>query len=815
MAFPTLEQLTASDAIRVGGKAWNCARLKQHGFPVPEGIVVPAATHERELAAIAGDPWLDRWPAEQTFAVRSSGVSEDGSTQSFAGINETLLDVPRATIASAVLTCMASAQSARAQAYRRAQYLPDTADAIAVLIQRMIRPVAAGVGFTIDPLASASDELVINSTFGLGDALVSGEIDPDEIRVRKSDRTILTYNVGRGTGASASRSLTDQAVAELSELLIAIEQHCGSPQDVEWCFDGSRFWIVQSRPVTAVEHAPATEWSRANLAEVLPELTSPQTLVEVEHVLNVAEHNHLGRLLGPVDVLGPMVKAFNGRLYFNLSQFRHLCRLSGTPPALMLRSLGHAGDIDPADEVAAPRPLRELIACTPDFVRIGRKHMVIRRLVRNHREHVEEVVGRLTSTDPTQLSSEQIWTMIGEWRRDAPQTLEVVLVLGGVLFYEVPLRHICERVGYSFERLLYAQLAAGERSVSAQQAFDLVALAQVARNEPRAADWLAREELDPRAMRRALDGTAFLAAFDRFIAAYGHRGPHETDWALPRYGENPGPILEAVRMHLGSDIRDLSAQQRRADAAAAAVWKEFEERFRGLQRWTLLPRAKRAIRMIKQYYVWRELCRFEMVRVVAAIRRWHLVLADSFVQRGWIDERDDYFFLHIPEVADALQQPPAHRELAQIVAQRKTERARYARMPMPLLMRESDLPRLTRAAGIPDVADVDDANDLQGLPVSSGCVRAEVVVLHDPTEFARMKRGAILVARATDPSWTPLFTLASGVIVEVGGVLSHASTIAREYGLPALANVRNATRRLRDGEMVTLDATNGVVRRER
>jgi pyruvate,water dikinase len=216
--------------------------------------------------------------------------------------------------------------------------------------------------------------------------------------------------------------------------------------------------------------------------------------------------------------------------------------------------------------------------------------------------------------------------------------------------------------------------------------------------------------------------------------------------------------------------------------------------------------------MIKRYYVWRERVRSDLVRVLAAQRRLHLVLADRFVARGWLDDRSDYFLVRLAEIESVIDGSAPPTSLRPIVATRRAEQERYRSMRMPLLMRESDLPRLLRAAAVSGAPDLDGAA-LSGLPVSGGCVEAEVVVVRSPADFGRMTRGAILVAPATDPSWTPLFTLASGVIVEVGGVLSHASTIAREFGLPAIANVKHATRRLRTGERVRLDAVSGRIER--
>jgi len=249
----------------------------------------------------------------------------------------------------------------------------------------------------------------------------------------------------------------------------------------------------------------------------------------------------------------------------------------------------------------------------------------------------------------------------------------------------------------------------------------------------------------------------------------------------------------------------------RAEAEAATVRAALESRMTGLRRWTLRPRARWLLARIKQYYVWREQCRSDMIRVLAIVRRWHLVLAQRFVERGWLDRHEDYFLLRLEEISPALETHARATTLRDIVAVRSAEMDRYRRIQMPLLMHESELHHLIRSAGFGDRDDSD--HELPGVPVSRGSVEGEVVVIDNPGDFARMKRGAILVTRATDPSWTPLFTLASGVIVEVGGVLSHASTVAREYGIPALANVRRATRRLRTGDRVLLNATEGFVRK--
>jgi pyruvate,water dikinase len=815
----SLDAITPADTMRVGGKAFNCARLRQAGFPVPDGVVLGADASPEDAGAVSLDPWIDAQPPGALFAVRSSGLDEDSAGHSFAGIHETQLNVRVEQLADAVASCLRSAASPQAEAYRAQRRLAFDTARIAVLVQRMVPAVASGVAFTVNPLTGA-DEIVMNATRGLGDALVSGQVDPDELVVRKSDRRVVSTRIGaKGEAGDATLSLTPSQIDELAGLLRRIERHYGAPQDVEWCHDGAQFWIVQSRPVTTVSngHEKASEtgadieWTRANVAEVLPDQMSPQALAEFETLLNRAQRQFMGRLIAPESELGPMTKSFHGRLYFNLSQLRRVCVMGGAAPADLLRSFGHTGEIQPEDEVARWPSLREILRCFPDFVRLGINDLRMATRVRLHETRTVDALAH-ASADPRPLSDAQIWQGMERWRQVGPEHVQIIFTVGAVLFREAPIKKACAAVGFPYEQLVYPQLGAGVRSVSTQQAVDLVALADVARREPAAAMYLSANDGAFSDFRLALAGTSFLGEFDRFLARYGHRGRYESDWALPRLHEEPAPLLFAIRGHLEGPPPNLRGAVARQARDAAEAWRAFEARLTWLQRLTLLPRVRANLRRLKQQYVWREQVRSDLTRVLSAMRRWHVTLAERFVERGWLSTRDDYFLLRLDEIGVVIADPSRAAELRPIARRRAAERAAQQPLRMPMLMRESELPMLMRQPpGVPVSAG---AIELTGLCVSPGAIEADVVVMRDPGEFATMKRGAILVAPATDPSWTPLFTLASGVIVEVGGMLSHASTIAREYGIPVLANVRDATTLLKTGDRVVLDASGGRVIRE-
>ncbi|MBM3773266.1 MAG: phosphoenolpyruvate synthase, partial [Acidimicrobiia bacterium] len=239
----TLQNVGPADESNVGGKALNCARLRRAGFPVPDGLIVTADTRPADVDGIVDHAWFRTWPVDQRFAVRSSGVGEDAAGHSFAGIHETFLNVERSDIVSAVRACLASTVSEQARAYRASHGLADEARA-AVLIQPMIDAVISGVAFTVHPVSGA-EELVIDAAPGLGEALVSGRIEPDHYRLRKADGSLVERTVLDGRPP-----LSDSTVRQLAGALLRVEEHFGIPQDVEWAVDDEQLWLLQSRPIT-------------------------------------------------------------------------------------------------------------------------------------------------------------------------------------------------------------------------------------------------------------------------------------------------------------------------------------------------------------------------------------------------------------------------------------------------------------------------------------------------------------------------------------------------------------------------------------
>jgi pyruvate,water dikinase len=804
----SLDEIEPADALRVGGKAFHCARLRQAGFSVPDGIVLTTEMMGQGLDAPALHDWLSKLPPHTLLAVRSSAMDEDGKEHSFAGIHETRLNVARLELPQTIRACWDSVTSLQALAYRQSQHLRIEDVQTAVLIQIMVPAVVAGVAFTVNPVTQSTDEIVVNSAIGSGEALVSGRVDPDEFRVRKADGQILM-----SAARTKPPSLSDAQLQELVKILMDIERYFGAPQDVEWCHDGTQFWIVQSRPVTTESRRrKSITWTRANAREVLPELPSPMTVYPIADAVEEAQRRFQGRLMAPESELGRFAQVFYGRLYFNVDQIRYTCRMAAIAPAVILRSMGHDGPIPAEDEVLQTPGARDLVRVLPDLLRMTAGQLLAARKVEKHKARILKLETELGDLDFATMADRHLWAELCKYRPHIVEELQLVFTLTGVSAYEQALRSICEHVGMSYEHLAFSYLAAGEKSVSSAQGFDLLRLSLIAREEPRARNYFSQGRQSFEDYRTALQATRFLESFDAFLKLYGHRGHYESDLALPRYNEDPSPLLFAIQLHVqATESPQPDKIIKRQNLKASAAWKEFRSKLRRWQHWILAPVAWWLLRRIKQFYLWRELCRSNMVRVGWPMRLIQLELANRFVKRGWIEARDDYFFLIPSDIERAMTSSDSGPSLAFVVARRKAEWQRFANIEMPLLMNEANL---AVVRGKADVSDISDATTptWKGLCVSPGCVEAEVVVLNSPAEFWRMKRGAILVTNATDPSWTPLFTLAAGVIVEIGGILSHASTVAREYGVPAIANLKNATKIFKDGTRVRLDATNGVVR---
>lgn len=819
----------AADLAVAGGKGASLARLSRAGLPVPGGFhltteayrdfvardglqdeimkaVAEAAPEEaaRRIAALFAARELPDETAEEIrhahaalgpdvpVAVRSSATAEDLPEMSFAGQQDTYLNIRGEALPDAVKRCWASLWTARAIAYRAHHRVPQDEVALAVVVQELVDADAAGVLFTADPVSGARDRLVINASWGLGEAVVGGQVTPDTVVVsggqvveeRVADKTVMTVRTPDGTREEpvpADRRRTpvlDAAQAiRLAALGTEIQHLYGMPMDIEWALRDGRLLILQARPITGLRQ-PVGEWNdslgdmclwtAANLGEAIPDVMTPCTWSLVQIFIREA--------MSASSIPGfALVGNIGGRFYMNLSVAYTLAR-----------AVGAGGRLGAIEQVFGRLPAglevpllpgsrwRIIRAVVPTAVRLRRRVRAnTRRLpafAATARERCERLKARAEGAGSAgELAG--LWeTELLPYLVEACQMLEAAGRQGG------------SSLVTTRERLtkLAGEVAAEAMLTGANAGGELASLGPIV-----GLGKLAAGEIDR----------------DAFARMYGHRGPHEFEVSTPRPGEDPAWIdAQLAGAHERTDT--LLARQREAREAA---WASFAQRYPGkvdrmreqVQRWNAIVRD-------------RETTRSEVVRVFWALRAF-VLRAGELTGHG-----DDLFFLSVQEIVDVLR---GHADALDRVPVRRATYELYAGLPAyPTLIVGAFDP--VRWAADPDRrGDIFDArggaapigDTVAGFPGAPGVVEGIARIIERPEDGDRLKPGEILVTTLTNIGWTPMFPRAAAVVTDMGAPLSHASIVARELGIPAVVGTGNATVRLRDGDRVRVDGERGTV----
>jgi phosphohistidine swiveling domain-containing protein len=814
----------AADLTTAGGKGESLGRLARAGLPVPPGFHVTTAAYRAFVAAhdlrITGDeaevaalfaahpvpPQIaaairDAYAAlgSPAVAVRSSATAEDLPGASFAGQQDTFLDVRGAdAVVDAVRRCWASLWTDRAVAYRqRAGIAPDEV-ALAVVVQELVDAEAAGVLFTADPVTGATDRMVVNATWGLGESLVGGAVTPDELVLdpatgavrerRTGDKAVMTVRTTDGTAEQpvpddrrTAPVLDDAAAAELAGLGRRIATEYGRPMDVEWARSGGRFAIVQARPVTGLRD-PWNEsldadllWTNTNLGEAIPDVMTPATWSMVQIFMN--------RAMATLSLPGYRGYGIvGGRFYLNLSLAMSLTAAVGISEkrfrSLTRNTFGRLPDGVAIPPVALPR-LRLLRLQVPTGYRFQRDvFRNIKRLpayIAANPERCAALIARVReTTEPVELA--RLWE----------DEVRPLLVLGSdmlaaagrsnpiaLLTTQTRLR---ELVGDADAAALTSGLTV-DGDVLASLG-PVVGLARLERGEIDEATYAER---------------------------YGHRSPHEFEVSLPRPVESPGWIADQLAAQRAAGTDPLEMLER-VEAANRAAWARLVAAH---------PRKERAVRARLERWAraerGREQARSEVVRAFTVVRAL-LLRAGELTGLG-----DEVFMLSLDEV-DAVLRGVVR---APDTAERRAAYERYRALPpYPALIRGRFDPFAwaadpDRRADLYDAsaapAPADDA--VTGFPGASGVVEGVVRVLRSAEEGAQLQPGEVLVTTVTNVGWTPLFPRAAAVVTDVGAPLSHAAIVARELGIPAVVGCGNATTVLRTGDRVRVDGGRGTVER--
>jgi pyruvate,water dikinase len=759
-------------------------------------------------------PALERCEHESGFfAVRSSGSAEDGDEHSFAGVFESFLAVEPQALPRAILLCWAAAFTSRFTGYCDRRGLSAAEIGMAVVIQEMIPAEAAGVLLTHDPVTGGHLP-VINAVRGLGMDLVSGSVAPDEYRRSPNGewkrrrgsqqwQEALTPNGLRREQVDPKLQripvLSPKQCDALERLGRQVEDLRGAPQDLEWAIADGRVWLLQARPITGLQQS-LTVWTRANLKEVFPELPSPMTASLYERYGAHWLVRQMASRGFAVAHLGPAMRFLRGRPYFNLSLMESVASAVGAGTNTIGDYLG-----SPEERAHAPGFQVDWRAVLKNLLPLY--HLVTAGLTVPFRaraalaEHERRLADAVTPEGPAdhELLDQALSIHRAIERLDglAVDTATGISLLTTLLQALLPKEAPMEE--------LIAAASRTDANPTTRQVRDFERLIDRARRDARSQIWLAQLNGQPPDLTD-LDDPIFRDHLDSYLNAYGCQALYDLDSAVPRFSQDPRPVLLSVR----AAIRNGSGRSSGRDLEA--VRRPSEDGLRELERKSPFRArlARRVLRTLGRFFALRETVRLAKAGAVARQREWELALGRRWTQRGALDRPEDYHWLRIEEAERAvtLDDVETVKWVRERVRRHRAEHAEWAKTPAPDLWCEG------QDFGPPPPSTAEQrAESFRGLPVAPGVVEGEAVVVTDLGAVGSLRPGQILVVPVAGPSWTPLFALAAGLVLEIGGTLSHGAMVAREFHLPTVANVPGATRLIRTGDRLRVDGTQGVVQR--
>ncbi len=787
-----LRDLGDDDLGLAGGKGVNLGRLVRLGLPVPPAFVITVESYRAFLDGndLAGvDPEMQREhilsapiPTEVSVpifeayqelgapkvAVRSSGSAEDLVMASFAGQHDTFLNVsgPEALL-NAVRACWASLWSPRAVAYRRDSGWDDHDLALAVVVQAMVPAEWAGVLFTADPVTGRRDRMIVEAVPGLGEVLVSGEVSGRRAVVEKPSLRLLDGEI----------VLPQGAFEELVRMGIQIERTFGRPQDIEWAYADGRCYLLQSRPLTALPEETSRTVSRP-----------PRRFSRMQRAsaLNVVDHNPL-----------PFYP-FDASLFFRPLLERVLdthSSLGFAPIALddiIVEMADGVFQVVPPDLRPTPRllalPLK--LAAT---LRVNPESWLT-----ECRATLVVLVHRIDAEDLSTLSDQDLLERI-----ERLQHLHLDLFLPRFTIFprgmlatqglSLLLRLAASAEAARLEGDLLAEIPCITTAINQ----DLARLASHIRASEELRHVFAQEQPEqlPVRLGESATGRTLLVEIADFLHRYGYREWAMTGAAFPNWRDDPRIVYGLLKGLASSEPANAERESDdggRVQQASRIVAEKLERRF-GPGAALLKPLFRYLRNTSRSFVAYREDSHYYLFMPFPVQRQLALELGQRLANRGVLEEAEDIFFLEIGEIKNPGPVDVVRERVRKRKAARKLVEGRYTPVPAELLEQSKTNGKVS------------------GTPVSPGQAVGSVRIILGEQDFWKLQPGEVLVARYTNPTWTPLFAVASAVVVDAGGTTSHAAIVAREYGIPAVMGTRNATQVLQDGQRVLVDGGKGSV----
>ncbi|HFK1475007.1 TPA: phosphoenolpyruvate synthase [Bacillus paranthracis] len=847
----------------VGGKGLNLGELSNiQGIQVPEGFCVTTVGYEKaieqneELQTLlqqltkleledraqigemskeirevimavqiptdvveAVTQYLSRFGNEHAYAVRSSATAEDLPYASFAGQQDTYLNIiGKEAILQHVRKCWASLFTERAVMYRMQNGFEHNQVSICVVVQKMVFPQASGILFTADPVTSNRKVLSIDASFGLGEALVSGLVSADNYKVKEGkivDKVISTkklaiYAVKEGGTETKQidpaqqkiQTLSERQILQLEQIGRQIEAYFGCPQDIEWCLARNTFYIVQSRPITTLYPIPE-ENDGGN-----------HVYISVGHQQMMTDAmKPLGLSFFLLTTSAPMRKA-GGRLFVDATQQLaspasrdYLINTLGKSDPLIRDALTTVVERDnfitllPDEETEkSASKSKPPVSSRPE---IENDPAIVTELIKNSEASLEELKETMQLKSGVDVL-DFILEDIQQLKKVLFNPQSIAVIMAGM--------NASTWINEKMEQWLGEKNAADtlsqsvQNNITSEMGLALMEVADVIRPYEEVIAYLQHVENDSflDELVQFKGGEKAREAIDAFLNKYGMRCSGEIDITKTRWSEKPTTIIPMIL----NNIRDFEygASKRKFEEGLQEALKKEEELVDRLQQ---LPdgkqkveETKRMIRNIRNFIGYREYPKYGMINRYFIYKQALLKEAEQLVQSGVIHEVDDIYYLTFEELHEVVRTKKLNYEL---IHKQKNDYKLYEKLTPPRIM-TSDGEIITgkyKRENLP-------ADAIAGLPVSSGVVEGRARVILNMEE-ANLEEGDILVTAFTDPGWTPLFVSIKGLVTEVGGLMTHGAVIAREYGLPAVVGVENATKLIKDGQRIRVHGTEGYI----
>lgn len=741
------------DPHQVGQKAATLSQLKCWGYRVPDGWVLPIQGNPQALIAKV-QPSI-----EQPVVVRSSAVGEDSTEASAAGQYESILHVTsQEELGDAIAICLNSYSSEGARQYRRDRNLPDTA--MAVLVQQQIKGTVSGVAFSRDPIACQGPAVVIEALPGDATQVVSGRVTPEQYRVQVQEQDWSEIDVSQLPEVMADAVLNIEGDGEISVEIIHqvavlarhLEAHYhGIPQDIEWSFDGETLWLLQARPITTL----LPLWTRKIAAEVIPGVIRPLTW-SVNQPLTCGVWGQifsivLGTRSHDLD-FSQTATLHHGHAYFNATLLGEIFRRMGLPPESLEFLTRGAKFSKP--------PIKSTLINIPGLLRLVQRE---RRLLKDfQKEHqFTAALEQFHQARVEELAAPQILDRIDQ----------LLVLLERATYYS-----ILAPLGFATRQALFK---VSDQDLDSRYSPEVASLQEIRSLAAQAPNIQAqdRETLFAELESRQ-GGQAILVDLEQIIERYGYLSEVGTDIAVSTWKEDPTPVQELFTQFCLYPPPEKPSQPQKRNWKTNLVQKRLD--------------LKGQVTSVYSQFL-------------AHLRWCFVALEHQWRQAGFLENSGDIFYLELPEIRELVAQNISPVEVREHIATRKHQ-FQQAPQQAPFLLYGNNPPLVSEVASTSMAANI-----MQGIGVSAGQVEGPVKVLLNFQQVADLEPNVILVVPYTDSGWAPLLARAAGLIADVGGRLSHGAIVAREYGIPAVMDINQATQQLQDGQIVRIDGQRGVV----